>query len=293
MFSPTAPPPSTRVLFRSASLALEGAVLSAVVTLIGIVVKYSIDDRNAQLTAVESSRNFWVAIESGKRNRIDVAIRAVDLLSENNKDTTIHQAGGALLALVSLGELELAVSLLATLWPEHLVSPDVADVILRKALLADSDDIKIDAAAVLANNAEQIQVQDYSYWPVPNMGWRRDLPPNCRISLIYAACEWFILELENDSTHPPLAALVLHEALADPTVAEFAAASLRPLRAFPLGYEVGTATRRLSVEEVIASLEAFPDEPEIFQAQAYQERIEAALARGGEEQTQTDMDSTN
>ena len=55
----------------AASLGVVGAVLSAVVTLIGIVVKYSIDDRNAQLAMVESGRNFWLAIEAEKRNRIE------------------------------------------------------------------------------------------------------------------------------------------------------------------------------------------------------------------------------
>ena len=157
----------------AASLALVGAVLSAVVTLIGIVVKYSIDDRNAQL-----------AVEAERRNHIDVAIRAVDLLCENNQGTTIHQIGGSLLALISLGELELAVSLLATLWPERLVSRHVADVLLRKAILAGSDDVKNDAAVVLSNNTEQIQVQDDMYWPIPNVGWSTDLPVDCRRSLV-------------------------------------------------------------------------------------------------------------
>ena len=267
----------------AASLGVVGAVLSAVVTLIGIVVKYSIDERNAQQTAVESSRNFWLSIEAEKRNPIDVAIRAVDLLCENNQDTTMHQAGGALLALVSLGELELAVSLLATLWPEYRVSPQVAEVILRKALLADSDNVKGNAAAVLANNAKQIhaqvQGQDYFYWPLPDLTWSTNLPANCRLSLVYAACEWFILELEEEPDQLPYGALVLHQALADTIVSEFALACLRPVRSFHLETWTSTSTRVLSVSEIIRSLEAYSDELESNQALAYQERVEAALAR--------------
>ena len=171
----------------AASLGIVGAVLSAVVTLIGIVLKYSIDERNAQQTALESSRNFWLSIEAEKSNRIEVAIRAVGLLSENNKDTTIHQVGGALLALVSLGELELAVSLLGTLWPEHLISRQVADIILRKALLDDSDDLKSIAATVLLYNADQIEVQNDFIWPIPDLTWWSDLPAGCRLSLVCAA----------------------------------------------------------------------------------------------------------
>ena len=277
-----------------ASLGLIGAVLSAVVTLIGIVVKYSIDDnRNAQLTAIDTSRNFSLANEAEKSNRIDATIRAVDLLSENNQDTTIPQMSGALLALVTLGELELAVSLLGILWPERRVSSQVAEVILRKALLADSDNIKSDAAAVLANNASQIQDPDHNIWPIPNLGWSTHLPVDARIVLIYAASEWLILDLEKDPGHLPVAALVLHDALADPTVAHVASACLRPLRAFPPGFWVGTGARMLSVGEIMESLEAHPDVPESFQAQIYKERAEAALARREEELPESDLGSTN
>ena len=222
-----------------------------------------------------------------------MAIRAVDLLCENNQDTTKHQAGGALLALVSLGELELAVSLLATLWPEQLVSSQVAEVILRKVLLAGSDDIKNDAAVVLADNAEQIQVQGSIYWPIPNLGWSADLPADCRLSLVFAACEWFTLALEKDPNDLPYAALVLYQALADPTVANFAAACLRPLGVFLPESAASTGSRGVSVREIIGSLEAYPDEPESIQAQAYQERVEAALAGREEETPQTDPGSAN
>ena len=194
----------------AASLALIGAVLSTAVTLVGIVVKYSIDDRNAQLAAVESGRNYLLSVEAGDRNRTDVAIRAVSLLSENNKDTTMHQIGGALLALANLGELELSVSLLATLWPNCKVSTQVADVILQKALQGDSDYVKRNAAEVLRKK-RNLGVSD---WPIPDMHWLVDLPNDCRLSLILAACDWFISNLERDKSRLPVAAIVIHEALA-------------------------------------------------------------------------------
>ena len=147
------------------ALGLIGSVLSAVITLVGTVVKYSIDDRNAQLAAAEKARTHALAVEAEKRNRIEAAIRAVDLLSENNKDTTENQIGGAVLALVSLGELDLAVALLAQLWPKGLTSALVAEVVLRQALKTvktGSADTQISAAAVLLQNANQIQQDVYS-----------------------------------------------------------------------------------------------------------------------------------
>ena len=277
----------------AASLGVVGAVLSAVVTLIGIVVKYSIDERNAQLAVVESGRNFWLAVEAEKRNRIDAAIRAVGLLGENNQNTTEHQIGGALLALVSLGELELAVSLLANLWPANLASIYVAGFIMQTALKEGSDAIKNTAAVVLTQNVERIAQDGFNMWPIPPLEWRMDLPDNCRIGLVIAACEWLIVELENDPDYLPDVAMVLHGALADTTVADYAAACLRPLLVFPPDYAIGTGTHVLSVAEIMESLEASPDEPETYEAAAYQERVEAALAGREEEPPQSDLGSTD
>jgi len=59
----------------AASLGLIGATLSAAVTLVGTVVKYSIDDRNARLAAVQAGHNYALALDAEKRNRIEAAIR--------------------------------------------------------------------------------------------------------------------------------------------------------------------------------------------------------------------------
>src|SRR5690606_5158659 len=100
----------------AAALGLMGSVLSAAVALVGIVIKYSVDERSARMAAAEAARNHVLALDAAKRNRIEAAIRAVDLLSENNQNATNHQMGGAVLALSSLGEHDLAVALLDDLW---------------------------------------------------------------------------------------------------------------------------------------------------------------------------------
>src|SRR5262249_31500238 len=50
----------------AASLGLIGATLSAAVTLVGTVVKYSIDDRNARLAAVQAGHNYAIALDAAK-----------------------------------------------------------------------------------------------------------------------------------------------------------------------------------------------------------------------------------
>ena len=91
----------------------------------------------------------------------------------------------------------------------------------------------------------------------------------------------------------PYAALVLYQALADRAVAEFAAACLRPLLVFHPDFWVSIARRSVSVGEIMESLEAYSDELESYQAEAYQKRVEAALARRVSEPSRTDLGSTN
>jgi hypothetical protein len=220
----------------AAAFALVGSVLASVLTLVGTVVKYSIDDRNARLASVEASRNYALALEAEKRNRIEAAIRAVDLLCENNRDTTENQMGGALLALVSLGELDLAVTLLAQLWPKSLKSPEVAEVVLEAVLESGSKSAQISAASLLRQNAEHLQQPDYYIWPLPDLQWRTDLPGNCRMGLAQAAGRWLKIEILKDRQRMPSAAVVLFQVLSDPDgyIRDIAVGALRPLTlAFP------------------------------------------------------------
>lgn len=254
------------------SLGVVGAILSALVTLIGILVKYSIDDRNAELAAVAE-----------KRNRIEAAVRAVDLLGENNP----HQVGGALLALVSLGELELAVSLLASIWPAGLVSAHAAGVVVEKSLIAGSEEVKDSAAVVLSRQASQIGQDGYNIWPIPSTGWRTDLPDNCRLGLIHAAAEWMIVELKKSSGPDSLPVdssvdptLVLIKALDDPHsyVRVTAAACLRPLRDFlPETAAIPLGTTDFLISEIDAKLTAIRDETRTRRTQGYEDRVRDAL----------------
>jgi hypothetical protein len=220
----------------ASALALVGAVLSAAVTLIGTVVKFSIDDRTARLAAIEQQRNYALAQEAEKRNRIEAAIRAVGLLAQNNKDAPSSQIDGALLALVSLDEIDLALALLSELWKKEKVSQHAAEVILRQAFVSGDDDARTAAADILGQNADQLSSQEYYFWPVPSSGWRADFPPNVRFSMVYAAAQWLESQLTMDVKRGvhlrlPEASAPLYEALKDENedVVGIAAAALRPL----------------------------------------------------------------
>lgn len=249
----------------AAAIALVGTVLSAAMTLVGTVVKYSIDDRNAQLAAVEASRNYALALEAEKRNRIEAAIRAVDLLGENNADATASQIGGAMLALVNLGEVSLATALLSQLWPTGLAAPTVAEIVIAAALKTDSEDTQRLAGVVLYKNADQIQQAGFHIWPLTDPEWEMELPGNARISLALAAAHWLVSDLKLSGKLTLVsAAVVLYQALNDPdrVVRDIAASSLKPfIQVLHETAWVDTGRNVLTAKEIAERLTQFPDEP--------------------------------
>jgi hypothetical protein len=237
----------------AAALAVVGSSISAAVTLVGTVVKYSIDNRSARLAAVEAGRSYALSMNAEQRNRVEAAIRAVDLLGENNRDSTEHKIGGALLALSSLGEHDLAVALLNQLWSNNLVSAPIAETVLSWALEKGSEDAQIWAGAILLRHADQIEQDVYHIWPATQLKWRADLPPNCRVALVNAAAEWMKSQLAKDQHNLPIATILLVQALDDPDgdVRLVAAANLRPLMwAHLADIKMGGGYIALSIKEI-------------------------------------------
>jgi len=226
---PTTPTTVPSATAYAAALGLVGTVLSVAVTLIGVVIKYSIDDRNARQAEIDSFRNNVLKEEAEDRNRIEASIRAVDLLCENNKDTTKTQMGGALLALVNLRQYGLAVSLLSQLWRERKVPTSVADEVLRKTLIHGKEEDRTNAGVVLFENASKISQEGYHIWPLPE--WRVDLPNQCRSALVKTASVWLESQIQKNDFMPADAVRVLYQALEDPdsNIEDIARASLKPV----------------------------------------------------------------
>lgn len=272
----------------AAALALLGTLVTAAVTLIGTVIKYSIDERAASDARLQKERDYAVSLDSAQRNRIEAAIRAVDLLSENNKDATTHQIGGAVLALVSLGELDLAVALLNQLWPPRLVSDSVAYVTLQRALKDGDHSTKIGAAATLMQQADRIGQGDYHIWPLENLGWDKTLSGNCRLGLVQAAVRWMICDLERSIDQLPSASVVLYQALDDGSanVVDIAAASLRPLLdCYPPDCWTDSGDVKMLMSDLALRLAAHPTEAVSFagaklgaEVQAVFDKVKAAAA---------------
>jgi hypothetical protein len=268
----------------AAALAIVGSIISAAVTLVGSVVKYSIDDRSARLAAVEAARNHALAVDAEKRNRIEAAIRAVDLLSENNKDSTVHKVSGALLALSSLGEHDLAVALLNELWSSKLASAGAAEIVLRRALDDGSEYTQISAADVLYRHNDLIKQGDHYIWPGSPARWRTDLPWDCRGALVLAAVGWMKAELAEDKNHLPVSSVVLYHALNDPddVVMQIAVGSLTPLirafRRFPDAAR-STGDSSVSIGQIAERVGSLSRELTSVKAIQTQSEIKAVLSK--------------
>jgi len=265
----------------AASLGLVGTVVAAAVTLVGTLLKYSSDERSAANSEIQASRNFQLAKEEAFQSRIDIALRAADLLGENNMNASEAQIAGAVLALVKLGELDLSVALLGELWPKDLVSMHVASQTLQAAFAQGSKHTKQDAACVLWQNASLIAEGDLHIWPFDNLKWPLDFEYKTRLALLLAAIEWFKFDLERRHFGSD-AVIVLFRALEDPSsnLADMAACALRPYAADatrpPFILEGGDV---LSIEMIQERLTSFdPACPESARGGRVAKEVDALLA---------------
>jgi hypothetical protein len=131
-------------------LTFVGTSLTVAVTFVGLVAKDLGDRRIAQ----EAKRD-------AKRLEADSAMKAVGMLSTaNGKAAHPATAGGALLALASLGQTQLAVSLLFDLWQDEKISSSVAVLLVEQALKSDSAQAQTDAAVALSENLPRLVTID-------------------------------------------------------------------------------------------------------------------------------------
>jgi hypothetical protein len=120
-------------------LALVGAAFGASLTLVGVLLKHSIDARTEA------------------RLRVETCMRAVELLATGDgKVAPPTQQAGALFALIRLRHVGLAVSLLSEIWPRGEISSNAATWVINAALESGEQAIERDAASVLSENAERL-----------------------------------------------------------------------------------------------------------------------------------------
>jgi len=157
--------PSSKIV--AAALALVGGLVAAVVSIIGILLKYSIDQRTesrlqiesnraAAERKVESDRASALQTQSEQRLNLEAAIRAVELLGAEGSAGALQRAG-ALFALSNLEQHQLTLDLTSYLLQRDGLEPKIASSLIDRALKKPVEEIQRQALDVLYDHAAEIQ----------------------------------------------------------------------------------------------------------------------------------------
>jgi len=171
--------PSSKVV--AAALALVGGLVAAVVSIIGIVLKYSIDQRTEtrlQIEATraaadrkaESDRASALQTQAEQRLNLEAAIRAVELLGAGGPKAALQRTG-ALFALASLGQYSLTMDLAGYLLGKKALGPTMACSLIDAALKRGDDLAKRQAILILYENAERMITESETNAPRMLTSW--------------------------------------------------------------------------------------------------------------------------
>lgn len=172
-FTFTGSDPSSKVV--AAALALVGGLVAAVVSIVGILLKYSIDQRTEARLAIEarraaaerkieseraaterkieSERASALQTQAEQRLNLEAAIRAVELLGTKEGSDIALQRTGALFALSSLNQHSLTLDLTAYLLEKNSLEPGMACTLIDAALKRGDEASKRQAVLVFYENA--------------------------------------------------------------------------------------------------------------------------------------------
>lgn len=162
-------------------LALVGVLTTATVSAVGIFLKQSIDRRTLEVSQVNQ-----------QRLQMETAVETVKLLtSDSGESASKAQASAALLVLSRLGEIGLAIDLVAELWPKNLITTSAAVHIVDHALQQGSATLQRAAAVTLLNNVGQLDTAEHQWeWPESLETWPMWLDPEARATIAFVLSKW-------------------------------------------------------------------------------------------------------
>lgn len=166
-----------------AALALVGTFVTTVVSIVGILLKHSIDQQaelrqqeSEKRLKMDSERNAALQRESEQRLKLEAAVRALQLFSTSTGSPTPEsQRDGALFALDSLGQYELTLLLTKSLLGKEGLNPDTTSVLLDHAILHGSNYVKNEAITILKNHAGSMITPQGVSIPDGLINWSPDL----------------------------------------------------------------------------------------------------------------------
>ncbi len=163
------------------ALALTGVLVTAAVSAVGLSLKQSIDRRTLELSQAEHSRQ-----------QAETAMQTVRLMAlDSGNPAPKTQVSAALLVLAKLGEVSLAVDLVAEMWPKNQLTSSVAVRIVSAAFTNGDPPLQREAAVLLLNNIARLDIGDNQYeWPTYLDSWPAGLDAEARGTVALAVAEW-------------------------------------------------------------------------------------------------------
>ncbi|MEP1096431.1 MAG: hypothetical protein ABJG78_15040 [Cyclobacteriaceae bacterium] len=169
----------------AAILILIGSFSTVVATLIGLLFKRSLDNKNLLL----QEETIRLQEESEKRLKLDTAIKAVELFKSASGVSKPQESAGALFALVELNQLQFTFTLLLQLWPKDLIENPTAIWVLEKGLNSKDESISIKAASILNLHSHKLHDEGLRHWPPSFTRHIQGIPQRARELLLRALIE--------------------------------------------------------------------------------------------------------
>jgi hypothetical protein len=177
----------------TAVLTFIGVLVTALVSLIGLMMKHQSDRRLAQ-----------EQIEQGQRLKLDAAMRAGQLLMPTDGGAPAPAAiASGLLALTKLDRADLAVALLVDLWVDggSAVSDESAVLVIDAALRSSSLSAQLIAAELLCRRSSKLDACQSLHWPSAiDGGWIPEFRPRTKLLLVEALAQMTLAGPSNQSS---------------------------------------------------------------------------------------------
>ena len=178
----------------AAVVAFIGVLITTVISLLGILVKSSYDQRSLKLE-----------IEAEKRLKLESAIEAISLQSTpDGRPSSIGQQSSSLILLAELKQLELALVMLSHMWPEENITPAAAARLIDIGLQSENPINEAMSAEILLHNSTRLVNPSTCEiaWPeIITNKWTLKVKPSSR-SLILSALIDLMMVIEPKKWDP-------------------------------------------------------------------------------------------
>lgn len=140
-----------------AALSLFATAMTALVSLVGLLLKHSIDVQSEAARVAEIAKADAIAREAEDRLKLDCAIRAVQLFANTAGAPSLPiQQSGALFTLCSLRQYELTLALLEGLLVQKQVDSSTFARVLNIILMTPDERLQGAAVTMLSGYADQL-----------------------------------------------------------------------------------------------------------------------------------------